>query len=638
MYLTNALEPPGEGQLTLGFLPALAHEAEAVNEIKRKRRFTVVIGNPPYSGLSSNMGPWIDGLLKGRLPDGTETSSYYRVDGAPLGERKVWLQDDYVKFIRLSQWLLDGTGAGVHAYISNHGYLDNPTFRGMRWSLTQSFRRIRVLDLHGNLKKQEAPPEGGRDVNVFDIQQGVAVGLFTKVVWAGKQIRRADLWGKREQKYEWLVDHSSDGTEWTESDPAPPFYLFEPRNDLRSEYAASWKITDIFPTNGVGAVMARDSMTVDFDANALWERVKTFASLAPEKARATYGLGRDARDWRVATAQADVRSSGPSKKKICAILYRPFDVRFTYYTGNSRGFYASPCRKVMLNMAEGKNLGLALSRRVEIGAFTHVFCTRGIIGHHSVSLKEVNYLFPLWLGASNDAPNSLLEERRPKRPNLDPNFLRALADSLSSKTNERQAARGLSLEPEDVLAYIYALFHSPHYRERHEAQLKIDFPRVPLPGSVDLFRKLAEAGHDLLALHLLESQKLGRPITTYTGPKNPEVGRVGWSGGTVWLDAGKTNARERHRATKPGTIGFQGVPEEVWDFQIGGYQVCHKWLKDRKGRTLSDEDIAHYQKIVVALSETIHIMAEIDEVIEANGGWPDAFQTKAATRSSWPTA
>ena len=281
VYLTNALEPPGDGQLTLDFLPALAHEAAAVNEIKQKQRFTVVIGNPPYSGLSSNMGPWIDGLLKGRLPDGTATASYYHVDGEPLGERKVWLQDDYVKFIRLSQWLLDGTGAGVHGYISNHGYLDNPTFRGMRWSLMQSFRRIRVLDLHGNLKKKEIPPEGGRDVNVFDIQQGVAVGLFTKIVWAGKQIRHADLWGNREQKYEWLVDHRSDGTEWTESDPAPPFYLFELRNDLRSEYAAGWKITDVFPTHGVGAVMARDSMTVDFDAKALWERVKTFASLAP---------------------------------------------------------------------------------------------------------------------------------------------------------------------------------------------------------------------------------------------------------------------------------------------------------------------------------------------------------------------
>ena len=179
--------------------------------------------------------------------------------------------------------------------------------------------------------------------------------------------------------------------------------------------------------------------------------------------------------------------------------------------------------------------------------------------------------------------------------------------------------------PEDVVAYIYAVFHSPGYRERYEAQLKLDFPRVPGPESVDLFRKLAEAGHDLLALHLLESPKLGKPITSYAGPRNPEVGRVGWSDGTVWLDAGKTNAREGHRATMPGTMGFQGVPVEVWDFHIGGYQVCHKWLKDRKGRTLSDEDVAHYQKIVVALNETIRIMAEIDEVIEAHGGWPDAF-------------
>ena len=627
VYLTNALEPAGGEQFALSFLPALAREAKVVNEIKQNQRFTVVIGNPPYSGVSSNMGPWIDGLLKGRSPDGTATASYYHVDGQPLGERKVWLQDDYVKFIRLSQWLLDSAGIGVHGYISNHGYLDNPTFRGMRWSLMQSFDRVHVLDLHGNLKKKEAPPEGGRDVNVFDIQQGVAIGLFTKVVRAHKQICHADLWGKREQKYEWLVDHRSDGTEWTESDPAPPFCLFKPRSDLRSEYAAGWKITDVFPTHGVGAVTARDSMTVDFDANALWERVKTFSALAPEKARATYGLGRDARDWRVATAQADVRASGPSKKKICTILYRPFDVRFTYYTGNSRGFYASPCRKVMLNMVEGENLGLALSRRVEIGEFTHVFCTSGVIGHHSVSLKEVNYLFPLWLGASDDAPNGLLEERGPKRPNLNPRFLHALANTLSSKTNERQAAQGLSLEPEDVLAYIYAVFHSPGYREHYEAHLKLDFPRVPLPGGAEIFRRLATAGHDLLALHLLESPKLGKPIATYTGPKSPEVGRVGWSEGIVWLDAGKTNAREGHRATKSGTIGFHGVPVEVWDFHIGGYQVCHKWLKDRKGRTLSDEDIAHYQKIVVALGETIRIMAEIDDVIEAHGGWPDAFQT-----------
>ena len=207
VYLTNALEPAGDKQLTLDFLPALAHEAEAVNEVKRQRRFTVVIGNPPYSVLSSNMGLWIDGLLRGRLSDGTATTSYYQVDGEPLGERKVWLQDDYVKFMRLSQWLLDRTSVGIHGYISNHGYIDNVTFRGMRWSLGQSFQKIHVLDLHGSLKKKESPPSGVRDVNVFDIQQGVAIGIFAKAASNTRCVCHADLWGEREQKYRWLGEH-----------------------------------------------------------------------------------------------------------------------------------------------------------------------------------------------------------------------------------------------------------------------------------------------------------------------------------------------------------------------------------------------------------------------------------------------
>ena len=192
------------------------------------------------------------------------------------------------------------------------------------------------------------------------------------------------------------------------------------------------------------------------------------------------------------------------------------------------------------------------------------------------------------------------------------------------------------------------MFHSPGYRERYEAQFKLDFPRVPPPGSTELFRELVEQGHELLVLHVLESPRLGKAIATYTGSRNPEVDRAGWSDGTVWLNAGKTNAREGHRATKPGSIGFKGVPEEVWDFHIGGYQVCHKWLKARKGRTLSDDDVAHFQNIVVALNETIRIMAEIDEIIEAHGGWPDAFQAAptrrrlpadgwSTPRRAWPT-
>lgn len=643
IYLTNALEPEGTDQVMLEFLPALAHEAEAVNEIKRKQRFSVVIGNPPYSGLSSNRGPWIDGLLKGKLPDGTSTASYYHVDGKPLGERKLWLQDDYVKFIRLSQWLLDRTGVGVHGYISNHGYLDNPTFRGMRWSLMQSFHQMRVLDLHGNLRKREAPPDGGRDVNVFDIQQGVAIGLFAKAVSAARRVRHAELWGERERKYEWLVDHGLEDTEWAEVDSAPPFYVLEPLDRLHSEYTAGWKVTEVFPTHGVGVVMARDSMTVDFDEDTLWERLRTFASLAPEEARERYRLGKDARDWRVTTAQADVTASGPSKGKICTILYRPFDVRFTYYTGNSRGFYASPCRKVMLNMVQRDNLSIGLTRAVASNSgFSHIFASRAMMQHHTVASPEVNYQLPLYIyPGSGEADGSLFIRgatgKDGRTPNLDSGFVEQVATAAELRFVD--AGRGdlrETLGPEDILAWIYAVFHSPCYRSRYDSELKLDFPRVLLPGSAELFRELSEIGRELLVLHLLESPKLDDPMTTYIGSRNPEVGRVGWSYGTAWLDAVETKAREGHRATKPGTIGFQGVPEGVWDFRIGGYQVCHKWLKDRQGCILSDEDVTHYQKIVVALSETIRIMTQIDEVIEAHSGWPDAFQTVSSPTDERP--
>ena len=639
VYLTNALEPADSTQLTLDFLPALAHEAQAVNEIKRKQRFTVVIGNPPYSGLSSNMGPWIDGLLKGRLPDGTATASYYHVDGEPLGERKVWLQDDYVKFIRLSQWLLDSTGAGIHGYISNHGYLDNPTFRGMRWSLMQSFRRIRVLDLHGNLKKKEAPPGGGRDVNVFDIQQGVAIGLFTKAA-AARSVCHADLWGERESKYRWLLEHVSLATEWAQLEPAPTFYLFEPFDESGADSYSDWPaINEVMPVNVTGIVTARDGFVIDLDPESLRSRIVNLRSksLSDDAIRKKYFAGKgskkyppgDSRGWKLPEARRKIRKDRQWDRRYVPVLYRPFDIREMYYVPWMVDW---PRTEAMPHMLAGENLSIGLTRTVEVGSgFSHVFASREMIQHHTVSLKEVNYQFPLYLYPGVGKADASLfsrwaEGKDGRAPNLDSGFV----EHIAATTELRFVSDGCgdlrdTFGPEDILAWIYGVLHSPRYRERYEAHLKLDFPRVPLPGSVDLLRKLAEAGHDLMALHLLESPKLGKPITSYAGPRNPEVGRVGWLDGTVWLDAGKTNAREGHRATMPGTMGFQGVPVEVWDFQIGGYQVCHKWLKDRKGRTLSDEDVAHYQKIVVALNETIRIMAEIHEVIEAHGGWPDAF-------------
>ena len=641
VYLTNALEPAGSEQLSLDFLPALAHEAEEVNEIKRRQCFTVVIGNPPYSGLSSNMGSWIDGLLKGRVLDGAAPASYYHINGVPLGERKVWLQDDYVKFVRLSQWLLERSGVGVHGYISNHGYLDNPTFRGMRWSLLQSFSRIRVLDLHGNLKKKESPPGGGRDVNVFDIQQGVAIGLFTMAAAVSRCVFHADVWGDREQKYRWLWEHCSSNTQWAALEPDSPFHLFKPFDSAATDEYFDWPaINDVMPANVTGIVTARDGFVIDFKREALQGRIVDLRSrsLSDDAIRKKYFVGKgskkylpgDTRGWKLPAARQKIREDEQWDERYAPVLYRPFDIREMYYVPWMVDW---PRTEAMPHMLEGENYAIVTARSNKFPQPDHFFCSRTIVETKCGEASTQSATFPLYLYPGVNAVDGRLLSHWPKgkggrTPNLDSGFVEQVEDATELRfVSDGRGDLRKTFGPEDVLAYIYTAFYSTGYRGRYEAQLKLDFPRVPVPGSVGLVRKLAEIGHDLLALHLLDSPRLGTPNTTYTGPRSPEVGRVGWSDSTVWLDAGKTNAREGHRATKPGTVGFQGVPEEVWDFHIGGYRVCHKWLKDRKGRTLSDEEIVHYQKIVVSLNETIGVMAEIDEAIQAHGGWPNAFQT-----------
>ncbi len=271
-------------------------------------------------------------------------------------------------------------------------------------------------------------------------------------------------------------------------------------------------------------------------------------------------------------------------------------------------------------MLAERNLGLGISRTVEIGSFTHAFVTINIMCLHSISLKEVNSLCPLRV----QSEDTLLAERQ-LRPNLATAFRKAIAISLNlSKFDDEGLPKGVS--PEDIFHYIYAVLHSPTYRTRYAEFLKIDFPRIPLPGSPTLFRDLAALGGELVALHLLEAPKLDTPVTQFVGDAKTAIGRVAHCDGTVWIDA---PAKPKGGVYPPRTTGFRGVPETVWNFHVGGYQVCEKWLKDRKGRTLSPDDIAHYGKIVVALGDTIRLMGEIDGVVERHGGWPEAFHSPA---------
>jgi len=605
IYLTNSLEPASdiEQQVFSGMLAALAHEAQAVNKIKRKQRFTVVIGNPPYAGHSANTGAWIADRMR----------DYYVVDGKPLGERNPkWLQDDYVKFMRFGQFCLQQSSSGVLAFITNHGYLENPTFRGMRQSFLKTFNIGYVVDLHGNVKKGQG---GVSDQNVFDIQQGVAVGVWTRWYLKQNQNRMSygDMMGDRSHKYNQLLRETIPQTAHAKVLPVSPFYLFIPQTkNLRDEFALGISLQSIFHVSTMGVTTGRDQLCVSHEEEEALRKIDEFKSNIPESELAhRFGLSNKS-GWSIEAARKSVRVSGVSTECINAFAYRPFDVRVLYLdsaiVGRSR-------LDVMKCMMSGKNLALCTTRQVN-GDFCHVICTRLISNDCLVSLAsgERTYAFPLFY-TSNLLNDDGLES------NVNKEFLTNLATKLGWPGENTQWLHH-KLGPQDVFYYVYSLLHSPTYRSRYSEFLKIEFPRLPLLGIFDLFQNLVRLGGELVALHLLESPQLNNLVTTYIGPKNPEVERVGWSDDTVWLDA---PAMKKGQPAKPGTIGFRGVPEDVWKFHIGGYQVCEKWLKDRKGRTLSKDDIDHYQKIVVALSETIRIMGEIDEVIEEHGGWPGAF-------------
>lgn len=621
VYLTNSLEPASDlGQMTLeGFLPALAHEAQAVNAIKGTLRFTVVIGNPPYAAASHN--PSVDDT--GQLTHvGRLIRRYFEIGGEPLRESNPrWLQDDYVKFLRLAESYIEQASTGVVGMITNHGYVANPTFRGMRHSLLRTYSTLRIVDLHGNSKRGETAPDGSNDENVFDIQQGVAISLLCRSAEKEeptRQVQHHDLYGTRTSKYAALM--SKDTTSWQCVHPAPPFLLFLPQDEaLRTEFESAISLPSVFLSSSVGIVTGRDALTIHFTKAEAAKMAELFTEMPPEAARRHFDLGPDTRDWRVAWARKDLMEHLAISDQCTPVTYRPFDVRFTYYTGNSRGFHCMPRGENMRHLRTVTNLGLVTARSNKSEAPDHFFCSRFITEAKCGEATTQSCVFPLYLAPEEGGLGFGMR----RRVALTPSFLSTLARSLGvSQSGPDQLP--CSISAEDILGYGYAVFYSHSYRTRFAQFLKIDFPRLPLPGSLPLFRELSLRGSELIALHLMESSELERLVTTYTGPRNPEVQRVGWAADNVWLDACATR---RGQPSIPGTIGFGGVPEQVWNFHIGGYQVCEKWLKDRKGRRLSKDDIVHYQKIILAISETLRLMKEIDEAIEKHGGWPGAFQT-----------
>ena len=635
VYLTNSLEQAEQQTATLfGPMRAITDEANAASEIKRNLPIMVVLGNPPYSGRSSNPSrrgrklTWIGELIE----------DYKEVDGKPLGERNPkWLQDDYVKFIRFGQWRISQSGAGILAFITNNGYLDNSTFRGMRQQLIDTFTDIYLLDLHGNSNKKERAPDGSADQNVFDIKPGVSIAIFVKQPCKVRPatVNHADLYGVRESKYKFLSETDISSTNWETLEPTSPNYIFKPwDNELENEYHQWPTIKEVMPCNRSGVTTARDPLTIQWSKDEMMDVVRDFSALGREEAINKYNLKPDSEEWRVQWAQADLNEAGLKEDLAKPVLYRPFDTRYTYYTGSSKGFIGRPRSQVMRHMLAGDNLGLISCRRqTEAGlTWNRIGVTNTILDECTISNKtsEINYLYPLYTYPSEQEIAQGLYEAGDRQPNLAPEF----TNDMEQRTGLRFVSDGKgdtreTFGPEDVLHYIYAVFHSPAYRERYDQFLRADFPRVPIPGDPDMFRALARLGRKLTNAHLMNSttpsaSPIGFPVTgdniiesahpQYYAPDEKPPGE------SEPLETGRVYISKSNRRSGKRGQYFDGISPEVWEFRIGGYQPMDKWLKDRKGRTLSFDDLDHYRRIAAAIEETILIMDEVDTAIIKNDG------------------
>lgn len=582
VYLTNSLEEGEAANQTLPFARWLSDEVRQANAIKRDMPIMCVIGNPPYSGESANKGAWITKLME----------DYKREPGGrvKLKERNSkWINDDYVKFIRLAEHLIERNGEGVLGFITNHGWLDNPTFRGMRWRLMKTFDRIHVMDLHGNAKKKERAPDGGADRNVFDIQQGVAIVVAVKRKPKKgappppelAEVRHAELWGEREGKYRALWEEGLGSSRWEQLKPTEPFFFFSRQeNSLRKAYDSGLSISEFMPIGGTGIVTKRDRLSIHEKKEDVWRAVCDFLNEEERFVRQKYELPDDVRDWRYEWALQDLKANR-GENYIQPILYRPFDVRYIYYTGNARGFVGWPVEQIMRHINGEDNICL-LSPRLTSDDYS-AWATQYCMSNKSATRYDQTYCFPLYLYPS------LGDLDQSRRINFDPKLHKRL------KVLATDPEHG---EPDEIAIfdYIYGVLHCPAYRETFADFLKKDFPRIPWPASPAEFRAISAKGGALRRLHLMEPDAIGETPFPFRGEGDGTVEKPEFREGAVWINK---------------TQHFANAPEISWGFFIGGYQPAQKWLKDRKGRALGYDDIRHYQRILKILAETDRIMKTI---------------------------
>ncbi|ELX1708335.1 DNA methyltransferase [Campylobacter jejuni] len=577
-------------QNTLFTLIDLTKEFKKAQKIKEEQ-ILIITGNPPYSGASSNKGlyedeikisyglepskanlnneqkKWISSYFKEKSKQNTSTfKAIYEKHKLENEKNPKVMLDDYVKFIRFAQSKIDSQESGIFAFISNNSFLDNPTFRGMRYSLMQSFDKIYILNLHGDTRKKEKAPDGSKDDNVFDIMQGVSINIFIKQNSKAKNtnIYYHDLYGKRKDKYEFLYENDLNSIKWTLVKNNEPFYLFLPQNnDLLEEYNKGISVKDIFMLSSVGIASSKDAILISTNNKKLEQQVYNFYN------------------------EFD-------KKYIKEIAYKPFDTQKIYYDIKK---VERPRIDIMEHFLGYENIGLIYDRGTNLKEISNLFISSKVIDKHLVGANS--YVSPLYLYPTTRSKKFL------KKENLnfnEENFTSKIENFKESFRTFIDELYKEKFSPEDILGYIYAVLFHKIYREKYLDFLKIDFPKIPFTKDKNTFKNLSKLGLKLVNLHLLKNDELdfnvGEALFKDIKNKNFKIQKIKYNKDVKELFINES-------------LYFNKVSPEIYEFKIGGYAVLDKYLKSHK-----EEDIDHkyFTLIIQTLDETLKIQDEISKI------------------------
>ncbi len=617
LYLTNTLEMEDLPETRLPGMASLSEESHFAGRIKKEQPILVILGNPPYSVSSANKSGFIE-----------QEMNIYKKDVRE--EKNIQpLSDDYIKFIRFAHWKIDKDGKGIIGMITNNSYLSGLIHRGMRKNLLESFNVIYILNLHGNSRIGEKCPDGSKDENVFDIQQGVSIALFIKdkkQKGLGKAFYQ-DVYGAREAKYEYLNKHNIVSTKWKKLLPLEPYYFFVEKDfSGRARYEKFLSVQDIFIQSSSGVTTHRDHFVVGFTKEEIKQRMRAFISDLPDDlVRQAFNL-KDTHDFKLKEVREKLKKED-WKDSILPYSYRPFDDRYICYRPEliDRG------RLDVMQHFTKENLGLTIMRQYlyePVKIYNYVFCVDKISDRRLfISNRGAGFVFPLYLYQKTKSPRErftfggamLLFEPQAeyivKKPNLSETVIEKLTKAYAPHVPPYEGGIKGGVSPEQIFFYIYAVLYSNIYRTKYAEFLKIDFPRVPFTKDYKMFSKMAGYGESLVDLHLLKSTELDSPAARFQGKGDNKIEKLKYNPSSLLpLNKARMGGVNKESVYINQTQYFEGITPEVWEYQIGGYQVCNKWLKDRKERALSLDGIQTYCRMITAIQKTIEIQKKIDEI------------------------